>query len=161
MYAFVMKYENIEEMSAEIEALISPIRATLVQAKEDLVVARASSGSVKALGDLEKFLKGLQEEIGRTQEQDKTKVALVGIARATEFLVAEQQKVRDRIVSSGERVTVLESVVAHVDSHRTALLTRKEAVERVMEGDLDERHPEKISVVREAERVKKTKKQDS
>lgn len=156
-----MKYEHIEEMSAEIETFISPIRATLVQAKEDLVVARAISGSVKPLGDLEKFLRGLQEEVGRAQDQDKAKVALVGIARATEFLVNEQQKVRDRIVSTGERVAVLESVIAHVDSHRSALLSRKEAVERVMEGNTDERHPEKISVVREAERVKKTKKQDS
>jgi hypothetical protein len=153
-----MQYEHIDAMSAEIDVIITPIRATLEQAREDSAQARASMVTLKALGELERFLKGLQEEIVRAPEPDKLRVAALGIAKATDFLAGEQLRVRERTVSTSERVAVLESVVGHLTSHQNSLLTKKEAVDRVVEGDTDPRHPEKISVVREAERVKKAKK---
>jgi hypothetical protein len=153
-----MQYEHIDAMSAEIDVIVTPIRATLEQAREESSQARASTVTLKALGELERFLKGLQDEIVRAPEPDKLRVAAQGITKATEFLTGEQLRVRERVVSTNERVSVLESVVGHLTSHQGSLLARKSAVERVVEGDTDPRHPEKISVVREAERVKKTKK---
>jgi hypothetical protein len=153
-----MQYEHIDAMSAEIDVIVTPIKATLEQAREEASQARATMVTLKALGELERFLKGLQEEIVRAPEPDKLRVATLGITKATEFLAGEQLRVRERTVSTNERVAVLESVVGHLTSHQGALLSRKAAVERVVEGDTDPRHPEKISVVREAERVKKAKK---
>jgi len=153
-----MQYEHIDAMSAEIDVIITPIRATLEQAREESSQARASMVTLKALGELERFLKALQDEIARAPETDKLGVSVLGIAKATDFLAGEQLKVRERAVLTNERVAVLESVVGHLTSHQNSLLTKKAAVDRVVEGDTDPRHPEKISVVREAERVKKAKK---
>jgi hypothetical protein len=35
--------------------------------------------------------------------------------------------------------------------------SRKQAIERVASGDVDEKHPERIGIVREAEKLKRKK----
>jgi len=54
----------------------------------------------------------------------------------------------------------LQDVVGHIDAHAIQLANKKKAIERVAFEEPDPKHPEKISVQREAEKLKKSRKQE-
>ena len=113
------------------------------------------------ISEVEKYLKGLSQDISRADESLRIKIAFDGIQKLIEICSTESKKIQNRVVSLEERTKVLDGVSDFIKGRSSSYTGRLEAIERVVSGDTDPRHPEKISVVREAERIKKQKKVDN
>ena len=66
-----------------------------------------------------------------------------------------------KVATTTERASVLESAVSFLQNRSKIYLGKRDAILRVLEGTGDPRHPEKISTIREAEKMKKQKKNDN
>lgn len=157
-----MELQQLEDRALELEEIESSFSTALDVAKKELVESQAELRVIRFIGDVEKFIKSLTEEAGRVQTTDE-RFAIVasGLARLAEYSRAEPIRIRDRVVATSERVAVIEGTLGMIKSRRISYLGKVEAIRRVVDGTGDPKHPEKISTVREAERVKKLRKADS
>lgn len=157
-----MELQQLEDRALELEEIESSFSAALDVAKKELVESQAELRVIRFIGDVEKFIKNLTEEAGKVQTTDERfTIVASGLARLAEYSRAEPIRIRDRVVATSERVAVIEGTLGMIKSRRISYLGKVEAIRRVVDGTGDPKHPEKISTVREAERVKKLRKADS
>ena len=93
--------------------------------------------------------------------ENKAEFVVNAVKQLNEYLQNEIQKIQSRVIVATERVSVLESTVSFLQNRSNIYLGKRDAIVRVLEGTGDPRHPEKISTIREAEKMKKQKKDDS
>jgi phage shock protein A len=150
-----MNYENIEPAIAEIKSLIEPLKKSLNDLEASISQASAELSVAPKLSNMEKYAKDMIELLKKTPDEKKAAVAAEGFQKISEYCKVEQKLMSENVVKLKERQATLKSVIEHFDKHITSLEARKQAVERVANDDVDPRHPEKISTVREAEKLKK------
>lgn len=144
------------------QELEESMTTTLEEARKEFLEAQAEMRAVRFINDIDKFLRGLVDEAAKgSTSEDRLLVLANGINKLAEYTKNEPARLRDRAVALNERVTVIEGTLTMVKNRKSSYAGRVEAIRRVVEGDTDPRHPEKISTVREAERIKKQKKIDS
>ena len=97
------------------------------------------------------------EEVKKIESgQDKLNVALVGLQKLFEIAKAEPINIRNRILSLEERIAVLGDLEAFLNDKQSIYRGKLDAILRVAAEESPSR-PEKLSVVREAKKIKKNK----
>ena len=155
-----MNYENIEPTIAEIKSLIDPLKKSLNESNLSINQASAELAANPKLANMEKYAKDILELLKKTPDEKKIAVAIEGFSKISDYCRAEQKAAADNIIKLKERQITLKSVIDYFDKHILALENRKQAIERVANDEIDPKHPEKISTIREAEKLKKSKKQE-
>lgn len=155
-----MKYESIEDTVAELQTIIDSFTKTLVTASGELESARVETKFLRNLGEIETFVKTVLSEAMRAPEQERLTALASGYGKILEALGKEQTRLRDRVVSLSERTLVLESTQGYLTNRRDTLIAKKAAIERVASETGDPKRPERISVKREAEKLKKSREED-
>jgi len=118
--------------------------------------------SLKALAEIEKFVRLLMEDIAKQPTtEERFNAAFTGISSISDYTKNESARIKDRVVILNERISVLESTASYLTTRKVSLQGKKAAIERVIDGTGDPRHPEKISTIRNAEKVRKQNKSDS
>jgi rubrerythrin len=155
-----MKYEDITVKLEEVTEIEKTIAGTLDRARAELSEAAAESKATRHLSEIDTFLSGLLQGLEGSQSAEEMAKSLVsGISKLQAYVKGESQRIKDRLPAAKERIAVLESVNNFLNERKVAHTSRLAAIERVADGDTDPRHPEKIAVTREAERLKKNRKQ--
>ncbi len=155
-----MKYESIEDTVAELQTIIDSFTKTLVTTSGELESARVETKFLRNLGEIETFVKTVLSEAMRVPEQERLTALASGYGKILEALGKEQTRLRDRVVSLSERTLVLESTQGYLTNRKDALIAKKAAIERVASETGDSKRPERISVKREAEKLKKSREED-
>lgn len=155
-----MKYESIEDTVTELQAIIDSLAKTLAAASGELESARVETKFLRNLGEIEAFVKAVLNEAMRAPEQERLTALASGYGKILEALGKEQARLRDRVVALGERTLVLESTQGYLANRRDSLVAKKAAIERVASENGDSKRPERISVKREAEKLKKSREED-
>ena len=157
-----MTPENIEERVAELDEVDKSIVAAAENAKKEFAVAKSELQSLKALAEIEKFVRLLLEDIAKQPTtEERFSAAFAGLSSISDYTKNESARIKDRVVILNERISVLESTASYLTTRKVSLLGKKAAIERVVDGTGDPRHPEKISTIRNAEKVRKQHKSDS
>ncbi len=156
-----MQTEQIKERLQEAQEIFDVISKTRESSINELKDAKEDLRSLRVISEVEKYLKSLSQDINRADETLRLKVAFEGIQKLIEICSAESKKLQNRVISLEERTKVLDGVSDFIKGRSSSYSGRLEAIDRVVSGDTDLRHPEKISVLREAERIKKQKKGDN
>jgi hypothetical protein len=155
-----MTYENIDPTLIEINIMADPIRkmlASSIQASNQAIVELAF---VKKFQSIEKYLNDLLEGIKNVPEEKKVSALTEGLTTLSSFCKNEQKVLNENVIKASEKIKTLQDVVGHIDTHTMQLANKKKAIERVAFEETDPKHPEKISVQREAEKLKKSRKQE-
>jgi len=156
-----MKYEEIETRVSEIEEISTMLRNTLERARSEFVESQVEMRFIRQLGEIERFAVGLLESAKKsTSQEELNSIFVTGIEKMIEHARVESTKIKEKLPAMRERVAVLESFSSFLDDKKVTLIGKKEAIERVINEEGDPRHPEKISTLREAERVRKNRKQN-
>jgi hypothetical protein len=156
-----MKYEEIEPRIDELEEVSKTVAGTLEKAKVELSEAQIEMRFVKQLVEIEGFVSGLMNAARDSMSQEEALRSLIGgLNKIQEYVRAESQRVRERVPAMKERVAVLESLQGFMGDRKRSHVARKEAIERVAADESDTKRPERISTVREAEKLRKARKQD-
>jgi len=156
-----MKYEEIEPRIDELEEVSKPIVASLEKARVDLAESQSDLRFTKQLGDIENFILGLLKIAKEQASQEELVHSLVnGLGKIQEYVRGESLRIRERVPAMRERVAVLESLGGFVEDRKRSHSSRKEAIERVSAEEGETKRPERLPVVREAERLRKNRKQD-
>lgn len=156
-----MTYENIEPTISEIKSMIEPLRKTINDLELSINQANIELAITPKFANMEKYAKDMIELIKKSPDEKKVAMAIEGFSKVSDYCRAEQKLFSDNVVKLKERQMTLKSIVENFDKHIQSLEAKKQAIERVASGDIDPKHPEKISTVREAEKLKKSKKQDN
>lgn len=156
-----MQTEQIKERLQEAQEIFDVISKTRESSINELKDAKEDLRSIKVISEVEKYLKNLSQDVYKAEDTLKLKIAFEGIQKLIEICSAESKKLQNRVVSLEERTKVLDGVSDFIKGRSSSYAGRLEAIERVVSGDIDPKHPERISVVREAERIKKQKKGDN
>lgn len=156
-----MQTEQIRERLQEAQEIFDVISKTRESSFSELKDAKEELRSLKVILEVEKYLKNLSLDINRADETIRLKVAFEGIQKLIEICSTESKKLQNRVISLEERTKVLDGISDFIKGRSSSYSGRLEAIERVVSGDTDPKHPERISVLREAERIKKQKKGDN
>lgn len=156
-----MQTEQIRERLQEAQEIFDVISKTRESSANELKDAKEDLRSLKVISEVEKYLKNLFLDVNRADETLRLKIAFEGIQKLIEICSSESKKLQNRVVSLEERTKVLDGISDFVKGRSSSYSGRLEAIERVVSGDTDPKHPERISVLREAERIKKQKKGDN
>lgn len=157
-----MELQQIEDRAIELDELEKSILETLENARKDLVDAQADTRAIRFINDIDKFLKGLVDEVSKHSTIDERFAVLAnGVGKLAEYAKSEPTRLRDRAVAANEKVIVIEGTVGLIRSRKESYIGKAAAIKRVVDGTGDPKHPEKISTMREAERIKRLKKSDS
>lgn len=161
-YHPVMELPQLEDRILEIGDIEATIGGTLDASKRELLEAQAEIRSIRVLNEIEKFIRGLNDEVAKAvTQEEKLVIVASGLGKLAEYVKAEPIRLRDRVIAITERVAVLESTSGFLRDRKGTYAGRVAAINRIVEGEGDPRHPEKISTVREAERIKKQRKSDT
>ena len=156
-----MKIEQIEERITELKDIEQSFNDTLETTKKELVEVRLDTRVLKKLEEIKSFTQTVIEGTEKTPSENKAEFVINAIKQLDEYVKNEIQKIQMKVVTTTERVSVLESAVSYLRNRSNSYVGKKDAIVRVLEGTGDPRHPEKISTIREAEKMKKQKKDDS
>jgi chromosome segregation ATPase len=157
-----MQLQQIEDRIVELTEVIGSLEENLANARHEQQEAQADMRCTKVLNEIERFIKSVNDEISRNESHDeKVKIAVGGLAKLGEFARTEPLRLRDRAIALSERVAVIEGTISFIGGRRGSYEGKAAAINRVVDGTGDPRHPEKISTVREAERIKKQRKTDT
>jgi uncharacterized protein (UPF0262 family) len=152
-----MKIELISERLSETNEIASSISELRNSLRNSLNKAKEDSGSIKILNEIEAFTRNILEEVKKIESgQDKLNVALVGLQKLFEIAKAEPINIRNRILSLEERIAVLGDLEAFLNDKQSIYRGKIDAILRVAAEESPSR-PEKLSVVREAKKIKKNK----
>ena len=155
-----MNVDQINERIAELGDIELPFINSLETTKKELVEAKLDTRVLKKLEEIKTFTQTVVEGSEKTSVENKAEF-VVNVKQLNEYLQNEIQKIQSRVIVATERVSVLESTVSFLQNRSNIYLGKRDAIVRVLEGTGDPRHPEKISTIREAEKMKKQKKDDS
>lgn len=150
-----MNYENIEPAIVEIKSLIEPLKKSLNESELSINQAMAELSVAPKLSNMEKYAKDMIDLLKKAPDEKKVAIAAEGFQKISEYCKAEQKLMSENVVKLKERQSTLKSVIEHFDKHVQGLEAKKQAIERVANDEVDPRHPERISTVREAEKLKK------
>ena len=152
-----MKIELISERLSETNEIASSISELRNSLRNSLNKAKEDSASIKILNEIEAFTRNILEEVKKIESgQDKLNVALVGLQKLFEIAKAEPINIRNRILSLEERIAVLGDLEAFLNDKQSIYRGKIDAILRVAAEESPSR-PEKLSVVREAKKIKKNK----
>jgi hypothetical protein len=152
-----MEYENIDTVIKEIEEIMSPIKTLLSVTADGIKQATIENLGTKKLSQIEKFSKELIDAAAKMPEDKKAQFLNDGVVKIHDFVKAEQKNASDNLIKLNEKQNTLLIVIEHFEKQIASMKSRKQAIERIASGDVDERHPERIAVLREAEKLKKKK----
>jgi len=150
-----MNYENIDPTITEIKSSVDPLKKSLNDLDQSISQATAELSVTSKLANMEKYAKDMIDLIKKAPDEKKIAAAVEGFSKISEYCRAEQKMMSDNVIKLKERQSTLKFVVEHFDKHIQGLEARKQAIERVANDEVDPRHPEKISTIREAEKLKK------
>jgi len=156
-----MNIDQINERIAELGDIELPFIDTLETTKKELVEAKLDTRILKKLEEIKTFTQAVIEGSEKTSAENKAEFVISAVKQLNEYLQNEIQKIQSKVIVATERVSVLENTVSFLQNRSKIYLGKRDAIVRVLEGTGDPRHPEKISTIREAEKVKKQKKDDS
>ena len=156
-----MNIDQINERIAELGDIELPFINSLETTKKELVEAKLDTRVLKKLEEIKTFTQTVVEGSEKTSVENKAEFVVNAVKQLNEYLQNEIQKIQSRVIVTTERVSVLESTVSFLQNRSNIYLGKRDAIVRVLEGTGDPRHPEKISTIREAEKMKKQKKDDS
>lgn len=156
-----MKIEQIEERIAELKDIEQPFNDTLETTKKELIEARLDTRILKKLEEIKSFTQNVIERAENTPSENKAEFVINTIKQLNEYAKNEIQEIQMKVATTTERASVLESAVSFLQNRSKIYLGKRDAILRVLEGTGDPRHPEKISTIREAEKMKKQKKNDN
>jgi hypothetical protein len=152
-----MEYEHIDTVVKEIEEIMSPIKDLLRSTADGIKQATIENLGTKKLSQIEKFSKELIDTAAKIPEDKKAQFLNDGVVKMHDFVKAEQKNASDNLIKLNEKQNTLLIVIEHFEKQIASMKSRKQAIERVASGDVDEKHPERIGVVREAEKLKRKK----
>ncbi len=109
------------------------------------------------MSQIEKFSKELIDTAAKIPEDKKAQFLNDGVVKMHDFVKAEQKNASDNLIKLNEKQNTLLIVIEHFEKQIASMKSRKQAIERVASGDVDEKHPERIGIVREAEKLKRKK----
>jgi F0F1-type ATP synthase delta subunit len=93
--------------------------------------------------------------------EDKMKALIKGMEMIGEFTNIEIMKIPQKKLIAEEKIKTITAVVSEIKQRSDQHEARIIAIERVAAGDVDPKRPERIAVVREAEKLKKVKQSDN
>jgi hypothetical protein len=152
-----MEYEHIDTVVKEIEEIMSPIKDLLRSTADGIKQATIENLGTKKLSQIEKFSKELIDTAAKIPEDKKAQFLNDGVVKMHDFVKAEQKNASDNLIKLNEKQNTLLIVIEHFEKQIASMKSRKQAIERVASGDVDEKHPERIGIVREAEKLKRKK----
>ena len=152
-----MEYEHIDTVVKEIEEIMSPINDLLRSTADGIKQATIENLGTKKLSQIEKFSKELIDAAAKMPEDKKAQFLNDGVVKMHDFVKAEQKNASDNLIKLNEKQNTLLIVIEHFEKQIASMKSRKQAIERVASGDVDEKHPERIGIVREAEKLKRKK----
>jgi len=155
-----MKYEEIEPRMAELDEVGGVVGGTLDRARNELIESQIEFRFTRQFSEIESFLSStlLAAKEAKSQEELVSKL-VSGLTKIQEYVRNESQRLRERVPAMRERVAVLESVSGFIKERKGAHESRKQAIERVTSEEESPGRPERIAVVREAEKLRKSRKQ--
>lgn len=155
-----MKIEQIEERLLEVNEIEAPFIKLLETTRNELHEVKLDARSIKHLEDIKTFSQSVIDGVKKIDEQDKLNFAINSFKQLNEHTKSKIQEIQTRVITTTERISVLESTIEYLRNRSISYVGKKEAITRVLEGTGDPKHPEKISTLREVERIKKSKKGD-
>ena len=141
-----MKQELIVERKREVEEISEIVSRALTDARNEVF---AASGEVRLANSIESAAGAIRESLGSVVDESMRE----GLQRVESLLRSELQRSKDRLSSASERERVLRSFVDFLGARRDVYEGKLKAIERVLEGESN--RPEKLSVIREAEGIRR------
>ena len=141
-----MKQELIVERKREVEEISEIVSRALTDARNEVF---AASGESRLASSIESSIAAIRESMA-SMDAGEIKD---GLQRAELTLRNELQRSKDRLASASERERVLRSFMDFLGARKEVYEGKLKAIERVLEGDSN--RPEKLSVIREAEGIRR------